>query len=194
MNNTLKKIIYLIALIGFSFSAKAQYSAVPDTTRVSIGLNGGTMDGPIGQQYKFNIGASLQVDVPYSEKLYFTGNAGYTNFSPNNSTFGNNPEAIQGVVLANMQVAPVKVGIKYFLIRTFYVQGEVGETLLLNKSAIYGLNSTAFTYAPQMGILFKLQHKSYIDAGVRLERFQSYYGDGSYNTFLGLRVAYAVNW
>jgi hypothetical protein len=194
MKITLKKIIYLIALVSVSFSAKAQYSAVPDTGRITIGLDGGLPDGPLGTEYKFVVGASLQADIPYSDKLYFTGNIGYDNFSPNNSSFGSNSEAIQGVVLANMQVAPVKVGIKYFLIRTFYVQAEIGEYFLLNKSAVYALNGNSLVYAPQFGILFKLKNKRYIDAGFRLERFQSFYGDGGYINFTGLRVAYGLNW
>jgi len=92
-----------------------------------------------------------------------------------------------------MNLVPVKVGLKYFLIRGFYIQAEAGESLLLNKSAIYAINNYAFTYGPQMGIVFKLHHHNYIDGGVRYERSQSLYGDGKYNNMFAVRVAYSFN-
>jgi len=192
MKITLKKIIYLIAFLSFAIGAKAQNSAVPDTTRVSVGLDGGVPNGTFNDSYAYNIGASAQIDVPITEKLYFTGNIGFNLFSPN-TNIGENPQAIQGVKVANMEILPAKVGLKYFLIRTFYLQAEGGESLLLNKSAVYGLNSTGLTYAGQMGILFKMPNRRYIDVGFRYEGVQSFYGDGHYNNFIAARVAYAFN-
>jgi hypothetical protein len=191
MKITFRKFFYLLAFISFTLGAKAQNTAVPDTTRISVGLDGSHPEGNFAGSYTFGIGASVQVDIPWTEKLYVTGSVGYMDYSPNSS--GSSPEEIINVKLSNLELAPIKVGLKYFLIRTFYVQGEVGETLLLNKSAVYGLNSFGLTYAPQMGILFKLKHKNYIDGGVRFERAQSFYGDGGYNNFWGVRVAYAFN-
>ncbi|WP_183575955.1 hypothetical protein HDF18_18860 [Mucilaginibacter sp. X5P1] len=193
MKITLKKIIYLIAFIGFTLGAKAQNVAIPDTTRISLGIDGGFPNGNLSNAYNFGVGASFQIDVPLTEKLYFTGNIGYMSFFPNNNNIGSNPEAILNVKVANMNMVPVKVGLKYFLIRGFYVQAEAGESLLLNKSSIYALNTNAFTYAPQMGIVFKLHHHNYIDGGVRYERTQSFYGDGAYNNMFAVRVAYSLN-
>ena len=193
MKITLRKILYLIAFIGFTYSAKAQNVAIPDTTRLSVGLDGGSPNGGFSNSYQYSIGASLQVDVPLTEKLYFTGNLGFNSFFPQ-SNIGSNPEAILNVKVAHMNIVPLKAGLKYFLIRGFYVQGEVGESLLINKSAVYALNSLGLTYAPQMGIVFKLKNnRKYIDAGVRFERTQSFYGDGGYNNFFALRIAYAFN-
>lgn len=191
MKITLQKLVYLLAFITFTLAAKAQDSAVPDTLRLSIGVDGSYPQGSFSNMYTFGIGGSLQLDLPITPKLYATANGGYSVFSPNNS--GSNPEAITGVKLSAMSVAPFKIGLKYFLIRTFYVQAEGGETLLLNKSAVYALNGNGMTYAVQMGILFKLKNRTYIDGGIRYERVQSFYGDGAYNSFLGFRVAYAFN-
>jgi hypothetical protein len=90
-----------------------------------------------------------------------------------------------------MNVAPFKIGLKYYLIRTFYVQAEAGETILLNEAAVYGDYNSAFTYSPQMGILFKLKHRQYIDAGIRWQRTQSFFYSTSGNSIWGVRVAYA---
>lgn len=194
MKITLKKIIYLlIAFIGFTLSAKAQNVAIPDTTRISVGLDAGFPNGNFSNSYNIGAGVSAQIDIPLTEKLYFTGNAGYMTYFPNNSDIGSNPEAILNVKIENMNLVPVKVGLKYFLIRGFYVQAEAGESLLINKDAVYGLNSNAFTYGPQMGIVFKLHHHNYIDGGVRYERTQSFYGDGKYNNMFAVRVAYSFN-
>jgi hypothetical protein len=192
MKITLKKIIYLIAFIGFTLGAKAQNVAIADTTRISLGVDASIPGGNFGNSYTVGAGASFQVDVPLTEKLYFTANLGFNSFFPNNA-IATNPYAINNVKLNNMNLVPLKVGLKYFLIRTFYIQGEAGESLLLNKTGIYALNSTAIVFAPQLGIVFKLKNKNYIDAGIRYEFLQSFYGDGAYNHYLAARVAYAIN-
>jgi hypothetical protein len=192
MKITLQKLIYLIAFISFTLTAKAQYSPVPDTLRYSIGLDGGAPNGSLGDSYKFLAGVSLQADFPMTERIYITANLGYNMLAANTNS-PSNPQAIVGLVQPNLSYVPLKIGFKYLLIRSFYVQVEGGESLLLNKSAVYGLNSTGLVYAGQMGIIFRLKQKSYIDAGIRYEGTQSYYGDGGYNTFFGARVAYAFN-
>ena len=192
MKITFTKLFYLIALIGFTLTAKAQYAPVADTLRLSIGVDAATLNGTFANSYKFGLGASIQADFPLSNRFYLTANTGVNSFfaaDPSTS----NPMTIEGLKQANMDYAPLKIGIKYLLIRTFYVQAEGGEAFLLNKSAVYGLNSTGYTYAGQMGIIFKLHKKNYIDAGFRYEGVQSFYGSGTYNTFFALRAAYAFN-
>jgi len=191
MNITFKKLLVFIAFISFSYAAKAQYSAVSDTTRIAIGPDFTFPFGKFESSYKLGIGASIQADVPLNDKFYITGNVGFTSYTPANG--GANPEYIVGVKTANLNVAPLKIGLKYYLIRTFYIQAEAGESMLLNKSAAYALDGSAFTYGPQMGILFKLKHRNYIDGGVRWQRTESFFGDGTYNSTWGVRVAYAYS-
>jgi hypothetical protein len=191
MEITFKRGLVLLAFICFTMGAKAQYSAVPDTSRLSIGIDGVATSGGFKDEYKGGIGASIQYDLPLSEHLYVTANAGYLNLFANNGS--TNPNYIVGVKSSNMAVAPVKVGLKLFIIRTFFIQGEAGESLLLNKNSVYAINSTAFTYAGQMGILFRRKQKSYIEAGIRYQLQQSYFGDGNYGIMWGARVAYAFN-
>ena len=186
-----KKLFILIAFISFTYAAKAQYSAVPDTARITFGPDFSFPTGNLGDSYKYGIGASVQAEVPLSTKLYVTGNVGYTMLSASNSS--SNPNYILNVKSPNMSVAPLKLGLKFYLIRTFYIQGEAGETLLLNRTAVYGIDASAFTWAPQMGILFKLPNHNFIDGSVRWQKTQSFYGDSNYNTFWGVRVAYGFN-
>jgi len=191
MEITFKKSLVLLAFICFTLGAKAQYSAVPDTSRLSIGIDGAITSGGFKDQYKAGVGASIQYDLPLSEHLYVTANAGYLNLFANNGS--SNPNYIVGVKSANMGVAPVKLGLKLFIIRTFYIQGEAGEAFLLNKNSVYAINSTAFTYDGQMGILFRHTQRSYIEAGIKYSLQQSYFGDGNYGIMWGARVAYAFN-
>ncbi len=186
-----KKLFILIAFISFTYAAKAQYSAVPDTARITFGPDLSFPTGNFENSYKYGVGASVQVDVPLSPKLYVTGNVGYSMFIASNSSA--NPQYIVGVKTPNMSAAPLKLGLKFYLIRTFYIAGEAGETLLLNRTAVYGIDASAFTWAPQMGILFKLKNHNFIDGSVRWQKTQSFYGDGNYNTFWGVRAAYGFN-
>src|ERR1700712_4190464 len=110
MNTTLKKALILIAFIGFTYGAKAQYSAVPDTARFSIGIDGFAPSGNFGNEYKSGVGASLQFEYPINDKLYVTANAGYDMFSANNSS--TNPNYITNVKTSNMNAAPFKIGLK----------------------------------------------------------------------------------
>jgi len=191
MEITYKKGLVLLEFICFTLGAKAQYSAVPDTSRLSIGIDGAATSGGFKDQYKGGLGASIQYDLPLSDHLYVTANAGYLDFFANNGN--TNPNYIVGVKSANMGVVPVKLGLKLFIIRTFYIQGEAGEALLTNKNAVYAINSTAFTYDGQMGILFRRTKRSYIEAGIKYQLQQSFFGDGNYGIMWGARVAYAFN-
>ena len=92
-----------------------------------------------------------------------------------------------------MRTIPLKIGIKYFLIKHFYALGEVGETLLANKKDVFAPNDNAFTYSPQIGMLFFLKKHTYIDAGVRYEGVASFYNDKTSYNFWALHVAYAFN-
>jgi len=192
MEITFKKGLVLLAFICFTIGAKAQYSAVPDTARFGVGVDLASPSGGFGEQYKTGVGVSAQYDMPLNEKFYFTANLGYLDLFANNGSSNN--EHILNSTSASMSIVPLKVGIKYYLIRTFYIQGEVGESLLLNRSAVYGVDNTALTYDGQMGILFKRKdRKSFFDVGIRYQFIQSYFGDANYGTMFAARVAYSFS-
>lgn len=182
----------LSALIFFAvFSTGVLAQPIPDTTRINVGLTAG-LPIALDNMYTYNAGAFLQVDYPLTNALYVTGSAGYNTLftSPNFST---TEGGILNVKAANMQTVPLKIGLKIFAIRHFYLAGEVGQTLLLNRSAVYAPKNNAFTFSPRMGMLFFLKNRQYIDAGIRYEAVSTFYNDKANYGFWGAHIAYAFN-
>jgi hypothetical protein len=192
MANTFKTLLYSLLFTSLSMAANAQRS-VPDSVRISVGLDAGIPNGDFGKSYSALIGASLHVDIPVTKKIYVTASAGYNMFPASSASGYTNPQSIFNVTPPDFKTIPLKVGIKYFLIGGFYAQGEVGETLLANKKDLYALYGNAFTYAPQLGMLFRLKNQMYIDGGVRYEGVSSFYNDNSKFSFWAAHVSFAFN-
>jgi hypothetical protein len=200
MKTTFKISALVLAFAGFALGAKAQTTTTPASSKTSTGPNGivlsvgvdaGIPTGNLNNFYNWNIGGSVQADIPViPHQLFVTVNAGYNSFQGKN-----NIEGVQGLGATNIQLLPVKAGLKYFPISHFYIQGDAGAAFALNKSDVGYDKSAAFVYAPQVGVQFPLGGKSYIDAGVRYEattKFNSGIDDSKVN-FFGLRVAYAFD-
>ncbi|HWK06042.1 MAG TPA: hypothetical protein VNS58_20520 [Puia sp.] len=188
MKASLKIGIVSALLVSSTLVSKAQ--STPSATsskqefRLSVGPEAGIPLGDLSNGYNWNFGGSIQADIPVIHNLYVTVNAGYDNF------FVKKHQA--DVVDKNLQLIPVKAGLKYFPVgNIFYVQGEGGVSFLANKSDLGADKSAAFVYAPQVGVLLKLAPKNYIDLGVRFESTAAFYNGGNTNNFLGLRAAYA---
>jgi len=191
MKSTFKITALVLAFAGLTFGAKAQSNPTSTKTtgiRYSIGADAGIPTGNLSDSYNWNLGGSLQVDIPVAKQLFVTVNAGYNNLFAKDVT-------VAGVTAKgpNLQLLPVKAGLKYFPVGNFYVQGEAGASFLLNKSDFTGVdNSTVFTYAPQVGYQFPLGGSSFLDAGVRFENTTKLNSniDDSKLHFVSLRVAY----
>ncbi|SHN34814.1 outer membrane beta-barrel protein [Mucilaginibacter sp. OK098] len=195
MKSTLKISALILAFAGLTLGAKAQTSTTSTTKTstssngviLSIGVDAGIPTGKLSDSYNWNIGGSVQADLPIAQNLFVTVNAGY------NSIQGKKNVAGSGLDATNIQLLPVKAGLKYFVVPHFYVQGEAGAAFALNKSDVGFDKSAAFVYAPQIGYQFPIGGKNFIDAGVRYEastKFNSNIDDSKVN-FFGLRVAYA---
>jgi hypothetical protein len=195
MKSTLKISALVLAFAGLTLGAKAQTSTTSTTKTstssngviLSIGVDAGIPTGKLSDAYNFNIGGSVQADIPVAQNLFATINAGY------NSIQGKNNISGSGLDATNIQLLPVKAGLKYFVVPHFYVQGEAGAAFALNKSDLGFDKSAAFVYAPQVGYQFPVGGKSFIDAGVRYEASTKFNSDidNSKVNFFGLRVAYA---
>ncbi|WP_229688764.1 outer membrane beta-barrel protein [Puia dinghuensis] len=194
MKKTRKIGIVTALLVSLSLASQAQTTTSGNSSsgttgkewRISVGPDAGIPLGDFSNEYNWNFGGSAQVDIPIIKSLYVTVNAGYQNFFVKNGSFADN------VADKNLQLIPVKAGLKYFFLGDLlYVQGEAGASFLANKSDVGASNAAAFVYAPQVGVLLKLAPKNYIDVGFRFEGTSSFYNGGSSNNFLGLRVAYA---
>ena len=198
MKSTLKISALILAFAGLAFGAKAQTTtttttstATPPVTksgiRYSIGVDAGIPVGNFKDNAKWSLGGSLQADIPIlPNQLFVTVNAGYNNF------FGKKNIDNTGLNLPSVHILPVKAGLKFFPIENFYIQGEAGVAFLLNKTDFYNDKSTAFVYAPQIGVQFPVSTSSFIDAGIRYEattKYSSNY-DRSKVNFVGLRLAY----
>jgi len=200
MKTTFKISALVLAFAGFALGAKAQTTTSTTTTKtsddpngivISIGADAGIPTGKLNDAYNWNIGGSVQADIPVvPHQLFVTVNAGYNSIQGKKDLFG-----VQGVDATNIQLLPVKAGLKYFPISHFYVQGEAGAAFALNKSDVGFDKSAAFVYAPQLGYQFPLGGKSYLDAGVRYEASTKFNSavDNSKVNFFGLRVAYAFD-
>ncbi len=197
MKSTFKISALVLAFAGFALGAKAQTSTTtskPATTSngviLSVGVDAGIPTGNLNNTYNWNIGGSVQADIPVIQhQLFVTVNAGYNSIQGKKNIDGT------GLDATNIQLLPVKAGLKFFPVSNFYIQGEAGAAFLLNKSDLNDDKSAAFVYAPQIGVQFPLGGKSYIDAGVRYEgttKFNSNIDNSKVN-FVGLRVAYAFD-
>jgi len=194
MKSTLKISALILAFAGLTVGAKAQQSSTSAKTStssngviLSIGVDAGLPSGNLSNGYNWNLGGSVQADIPVANQLFVTVNAGYNNLYGKDNAYGT------GLKATNIQLLPVKAGLKFFPVNNFYIQGEAGAAFSLNKSDLGFDNSAAFVYAPQVGVQFPLGGKSYIDAGVRYEATTKFNSnvDNSKVNFFGLRVAYA---
>jgi len=192
MKNTFKISALVLAFAAITAGANAQ-STTPvkgstnaNDVRFSIGVDAGIPTGSLSNSYNWSLGGSVQADIPVASQLFVTVNAGYNNIFGKKNIAGSNLSA------TNIELLPVKAGLKYFPVSNFYVQGEAGAGFALNKSDLGFNNTAAFIYAPQIGYQFPLGGKSFLDAGVRYEgstKFNSNVDDSKVN-FVALRVAY----
>jgi hypothetical protein len=194
--STIKTGVFSLLMASFALTSKAQTTPSSSTSnsfstigakqefRLSAGPDAGIPLGGFSNAYDWNLGGSIQADIPVVRDLFITVNAGYNNFFVKKNQ--------SKVPDKNLELIPVKAGLKYFPGGSFfYVQGEAGASFLANKTDLKADKSAAFVYAPQVGVLLKLAEKNYIDLGIRFEGTSSFYNSGNSNNFLGLRAAYA---
>jgi hypothetical protein len=180
----LMRITAAVAIMMYSTVSMAQVkkSADDKVVRLSVGIETGLPVGKFNTGTKWNLGGSVQADFSVVKRvLFITANAGYNNFFTEKSTKG------------DLQLIPVKAGLKYFPVNNLYIQGEAGVSFLANKSKIDADKSASFVYAPQVGYLIPLGRGNYLDAGIRFESNSKFYEKGNQANFLGLRIAYAFD-
>jgi hypothetical protein len=193
MKSTFKIAALVLAFAGLSVAAKAQTTSTTTSNgiRYSIGVDAGIPTGNFNNNYKWNLGGSVQADIPVANQLFVTVNAGYNNVFGETVHVANN-NVNTTFEYQNVQLLPVKAGLKFFPVSNFYIQGEAGAAFLLNKKDFYDDKSVAFVYAPQIGVQFPVSASNFIDAGIRYEGTTKYSSavNGSKVNFVGVRVAY----
>lgn len=195
---TTRKIGFVTALlVSAAFSTQAQTSAMATPAgpandskefRLSVGPDFGLPISDLSRGYNWSAGGFIQADIPVIQNLYVTVNAGYRGI------FSKSGGELSGSNGQDLQTIPLKAGLKYFFVgNLLYVQGQAGATILANKSNALADKSAGFTYSPQVGVLIKLAHKNYLDAGFYWESTQSFWNNGSGTVnMLGLRLAYTL--
>src|ERR1700712_1887779 len=124
MKTTFKISALVLAFAGFALGAKAQTttpasiktSTGPNGIVISVGVDAGIPTGKLNDSYNWNIGGSLQADIPVIQhQLFVTANAGYNSFQGKNNILGS------GIDAPNIQLLPVKAGLKFFPVNNFYI-------------------------------------------------------------------------
>jgi len=108
MKITLKISALVLAFAGFTLGAKAQSHTTSTTTsngvRFSIGVDAGIPTGKLSDNYNWNLGGSVQADIPVASQLFVTVNAGYNNIYGKDNVVGT-------LSAPNIQLLPVKAGL-----------------------------------------------------------------------------------
>jgi len=193
MKSLIKSLPLLAAIMGLTLTVKAQTTKTSTTASGgiiwSVGADGGITTGSLRDSHKSMVGGSIQADIPVADQFYFTANTGYNQFFGVDNVFGS------GVKAPDINIIPVKLGLKYLPIKLLYVQLEAGAAFVTNKSVLGYERTGTFIYAPQAGTQIPLGGTSYLDAGVRWEGCTNFTAndDNSRGHFFALRVAYAFS-
>lgn len=152
----------------------------------SIGLDGLAPTGKF-QKYAsdFGLGITPQLQYGLTDRLGITFTSGYYRFFA--KTYYNPAGTIDPYKTTHQDMIPVKLGLKAFITKKFYVGAEVGAGFRLNDGISNYINGevrrdTKLILAPSVGYATKNW-----DFSIRYENFSG--GSAHYGT-LGARVAY----
>jgi hypothetical protein len=193
MKNLIKMVPLLAAIMGGTLAVQAQTTTTvatsPSGIIFSIGADGGITTGSLRDSHKSMVGGSIEADFPVADQFYFTANTGYNQFFGVDNVFGT------GIQAPDINIIPVKLGLKYFPVSALYLQLEAGAAFITNKSTLGFERTGTFIYAPQVGTQILLGGKNYLDAGVRWEGCTNFTenDDNSRGHFFALRLAYAFS-
>ncbi|TZF83712.1 outer membrane beta-barrel protein [Pedobacter sp. BS3] len=152
----MKKLFLLTAVIALAVSVASAQSTSKGKTRFGVAFEAGIPVGDAGDVYSVALGGSLRAEIPFAQSFFGTVSAGYTSWAPKKEWKDLGAEAAGFV--------PVKVGGKYFFAQNIYGAVELGAAIGTESGS-----STAFAWAPGVGVSFPVSDKNDIDAGVRYE-------------------------
>lgn len=157
----------IIALSTLFLSNTVKAQTAPGPWRLGFGIEGGLPTGDANDFYNIQIGGTVRLQYSLKKNLALTLTSGYYHFIKKDEIAG----------LSDLQMIPVKVGIKSFFAPHLYFGAEAGAGFELNES-----NNTKLLLSPALG----WAGKSW-DFGVKYENFS-----GQKNNYgvVGLRVAY----
>jgi len=186
MKNSIKIAIVSAGLYFTGLNANAQSKPQnPETPSVQIeaGLSFLAPVGKANDLYQGGYGVVAQGNFPVTPKFQITASAG-------NEILKKDKNAPNSQTLADIKHIPLNIGTRFFLFNQLYLNGEAGVSLLTNKNDFQNGKEAAFTYAQQVGYLFALGKKNYLDAGVRYESIGKHYKGGNATNFVGAKLSY----
>ena len=183
----MKKVTNLVAAaavavaIFFGSSAKAQ-SITPDQFRFGVGVESGIVTGDAHNVSNLYLGGTARLQYGLSKTVALTLTSGYYNF------FGKD-EPGTSEKYQSLGMVPIKAGIKYFFVPSFYLSGEAGIGIETKAFAYQGepddlasQTNTKLLLSPGVGWASK-----HWDVGVR---YENYSGQSVNYGVVGLRLAY----
>jgi hypothetical protein len=170
-STTLMALTLIAFATFFTSTAKAQSPIKPGDWRLGIGLEAGIPTGNASNVTSFELGGTGRLEYGAGKDFTVMLTAGYYDMP------GKGVSGITGKNFNTIETIPVKVGAKYFVAPSFYVDGEAGFGF--NQS--YG-SHVKLIFSPGVGY----DAKSW-DVGVRYENFS---GNNNSYGLIGLRVAY----
>lgn len=186
----MKKLLLLAVVSAATVftTVSAQRKTTTISPLFSVGLEVAAPMSDAKNLYSVGFGGSGKIEIPATQSFSITVTAGYTSFYLKDNV--KNTLNAFGIDAKPAGYIPVKAGGKYYIVPAFYVEGEIGASIGVQRSPV-GFNTltghgTAFAYAPGIGTSLGLGGKSAIDIGARYEGWSQ---NGTLDQ-LALRVAY----
>ncbi|HEY1024609.1 MAG TPA: outer membrane beta-barrel protein [Sphingobacteriaceae bacterium] len=159
--------------VSFAASAQTQITTIgtPGVVRLGVGLNTGHS---ISKFYNVTVGGDVRLQKDLYSNISGTLSLGYTSFFQKKEFGG-----------GNVDMVPVKAGLKFFTMDHFYLSGEVGPAFGTdnnNDSSAFG-KGTLLVYTPGLGVDFN----NGLDFGFRYEGLSR---NGSHLGQVAFRLAY----
>jgi len=151
-----KRLLLLISLF-ITIKASAQ---VPVETHTAFSI-GGELAIPSYGLYNIGTGASAKFETPIVSPLSLSVTAGFTAVFYKSSPLFNNGSG------GSDEFAPLKLGLKYYLVQNVYAEGEGGTAIELNHNK---QDLTAFAFG--LGFLAPINEKRSLDISFRYEDWQ----------------------
>lgn len=148
---------------NISFSIGPEFNIPLPTTTYNYGA--------IRDYYQDGIGGIVKAELPLTNTLHFTSSTGYV-YYPTNTHYlyslaypAAGTSGISYKQPPSYYFVPVKVGLRYYYDKFWYIAGETGAAIKTNSAA-----SNSFIYGAQLGAIAPFNSHSGLDINVRYER------------------------
>jgi len=188
MKSTITKLMGVCAIVIFSTGAFAQ------NNQISLGVDLGIPLGDFGDFASFMIGPTAGFELPVSDNIGITLQAGYLLITPNSDVKD---------LVKSMSAIPAQAGVKYYIGENqegLYIHGQAGihsmslktEDIEILGTTISGSTTSSTNFSWGIGGGFQLPK---LDLGIRYNSISpdSDADGASASTYIGFRAAFLLN-